>query len=156
MFAKDIPRSSTSYTVGLDKLRQGVTYEFRVVAVNQAGFGEPSRPSTAVSGKPSGHVKGAVLSPKETEALIMGEERGGAERLTCPPPGWRSCCRCQWGARCRLYYAAPPWDCLPQVEPQTLSHCQGHCTDKVRFPCHSKNSGMVASPCSLCSAQSGA
>lgn len=52
MFAKDIPRSATSYTVGLDKLRQGVTYEFRVVAVNQAGFGEPSRPSTAVSGKP--------------------------------------------------------------------------------------------------------
>ncbi|OBS57847.1 hypothetical protein A6R68_11025 [Neotoma lepida] len=49
MFAKDIPRSATSYTVGLDKLRQGVTYEFRVVAVNKAGFGEPSRPSTAVS-----------------------------------------------------------------------------------------------------------
>ncbi|XP_063127931.1 protein sidekick-1 isoform X2 [Rattus norvegicus] len=49
MFAKDIPRSATSYTVGLDKLRQGVTYEFRVVAVNKAGFGEPSRPSIAVS-----------------------------------------------------------------------------------------------------------
>lgn len=61
MFAKDIPRSATSYTVGLDKLRQGVTYEFRVVAVNKAGFGEPSRPSTAVSGKPvrtlGGHIK---------------------------------------------------------------------------------------------------
>ncbi|GAB5582647.1 protein sidekick-1 isoform X1 [Prionailurus iriomotensis] len=49
MFAKDIPRSATSYTVSLDKLRQGVTYEFRVVAVNQAGYGEPSSPSTAVS-----------------------------------------------------------------------------------------------------------
>ncbi|XP_021078405.1 protein sidekick-1 [Mus pahari] len=49
MFAKDIPRSATSYTVDLDKLRQGVTYEFRVVAVNKAGFGEPSRPSIAVS-----------------------------------------------------------------------------------------------------------
>ncbi|XP_057170964.1 protein sidekick-1 isoform X2 [Ursus arctos] len=49
MFVKDIPRSATSYTVSLDKLRQGVTYEFRVVAVNQAGYGEPSSPSMAVS-----------------------------------------------------------------------------------------------------------
>lgn len=61
MFAKDIPRSATSFTVGLDKLRQGVTYEFRVVAVNKAGFGEPSRPSTAVSDAPEadqgGHYK---------------------------------------------------------------------------------------------------
>lgn len=51
VFAKDIPRGATSYTVSLDKLRQGVTYEFRVVAVNQAGYGEPSSPSTAVSGR---------------------------------------------------------------------------------------------------------
>ncbi|KFO25348.1 Protein sidekick-1 [Fukomys damarensis] len=51
MFVKDIPRSSTSYTVSLDKLRQGVTYEFRVVAINKAGYGEPSRPSPAVSAK---------------------------------------------------------------------------------------------------------
>ncbi|CAI9173366.1 unnamed protein product [Rangifer tarandus platyrhynchus] len=49
MFAKDIPRGATSYTVSLDQLRQGVTYEFRVVAVNQAGYGEPSSPSTTVS-----------------------------------------------------------------------------------------------------------
>lgn len=51
MFVKDIPRSATSYTVGLDKLKQGVTYEFRVVAVNEFGYGEPSIPSVAVSGK---------------------------------------------------------------------------------------------------------
>lgn len=50
LFVKDIPRSATSYTVGLDKLRQGVTYEFRVVAVNEFGYGEPSVPSVAVSG----------------------------------------------------------------------------------------------------------
>jgi len=50
MFVKDIPRSATSYTVGLDKLKQGVTYEFRVVAVNEFGYGEPSVPSVAVSG----------------------------------------------------------------------------------------------------------
>ncbi|XP_074056656.1 protein sidekick-1 isoform X4 [Macrotis lagotis] len=49
MFVKDIPRSATSYTVNLDKLRQGVTYEFRVVAVNDFGYGEPSSPSVAVS-----------------------------------------------------------------------------------------------------------
>lgn len=49
MFAKDIPQGATSYTVSLDQLRQGVTYEFRVVAVNQAGYGEPSSPSAAVS-----------------------------------------------------------------------------------------------------------
>ncbi|XP_069726618.1 protein sidekick-1 isoform X1 [Phaenicophaeus curvirostris] len=49
MFVKDIPRSATSYTVSLDKLRHGVTYEFRVVAVNEFGYGEPSAPSVAVS-----------------------------------------------------------------------------------------------------------
>uniref|UniRef100_A0A452IWN8 Uncharacterized protein n=1 Tax=Gopherus agassizii TaxID=38772 RepID=A0A452IWN8_9SAUR len=48
-FVKDIPRSATSYTVGLDKLKQGVSYEFRVVAVNEFGYGEPSIPSAAVS-----------------------------------------------------------------------------------------------------------
>ena len=51
MFAKDIPQGATAYTVSLDQLRQGVTYEFRVVAVNQAGYGEPSSPSAAVSGR---------------------------------------------------------------------------------------------------------
>lgn len=50
MFVKDIPRSATSYTVGLDKLKQGVTYEFRVVAVNEFGYGEPSASSVPVSG----------------------------------------------------------------------------------------------------------
>ncbi|XP_015282694.1 PREDICTED: protein sidekick-1 [Gekko japonicus] len=49
LFAKDIPRSATSYSVGLDKLKQGVSYEFRVVAVNGFGYGEPSPPSVAVS-----------------------------------------------------------------------------------------------------------
>ncbi|XP_014466304.3 protein sidekick-1 isoform X2 [Alligator mississippiensis] len=48
-FVKDIPHSATSYTVSLDKLKQGVSYEFRVVAVNEFGYGEPSTPSTAIS-----------------------------------------------------------------------------------------------------------
>lgn len=51
VFVKDIPRSATSCTVSLDRLRLGVTYEFRVLAVNQVGYGEPSSPSTAVSGR---------------------------------------------------------------------------------------------------------
>lgn len=61
MFVKDIPRSATSYTVSLDRLRPGVTYEFRVVAVNQVGYGEPSSPSTAVSGRnPPGRAPASV------------------------------------------------------------------------------------------------
>lgn len=50
-FVKDIPRSATSHTVSLDSLRPGVTYEFRVLAVNEVGYGEPSSPSMAVSGR---------------------------------------------------------------------------------------------------------
>ncbi|KAF6082866.1 sidekick cell adhesion molecule 1 [Phyllostomus discolor] len=49
VFVKDVPRGATSYSISLDRLRPGVTYEFRVAAVNQLGYGEPSRPSAAVS-----------------------------------------------------------------------------------------------------------
>ncbi|XP_048350125.1 protein sidekick-1-like [Sphaerodactylus townsendi] len=49
LFAKDIPRSATSYSVSRDRLKQGVSYEFRVVAVNRFGYGEPSAPSAVVS-----------------------------------------------------------------------------------------------------------
>ncbi|XP_077172326.1 protein sidekick-1 isoform X2 [Paroedura picta] len=52
LFAKDIPRRATSYSVSLDKLKQGVSYEFRVVAVNEFGYGEPSAPSVAISALP--------------------------------------------------------------------------------------------------------
>lgn len=72
VFAKDIPRGATSYTVSLDKLRQGVTYEFRVVAVNQAGYGEPSSPSTAVSGRepcPSRGRSRCSFLPSEREGM---------------------------------------------------------------------------------------
>ncbi|KAG8145733.1 hypothetical protein E2320_012236 [Naja naja] len=35
LFVKNIPRSATSYTVSLDQLKEGVSYQFRVVALKQ-------------------------------------------------------------------------------------------------------------------------
>ncbi|XP_051877097.1 protein sidekick-1 [Pristis pectinata] len=44
-FEKDIPSDATSHVVNRDKLKQGVSYEFRIIAVNRFGYGEPSMPS---------------------------------------------------------------------------------------------------------------
>ncbi|KAJ4932428.1 hypothetical protein JOQ06_010850 [Pogonophryne albipinna] len=46
---KDIPKEVTSYTLNLDMLREGVTYDFRVIAVNDYGYGSPSAPSPSIS-----------------------------------------------------------------------------------------------------------
>ncbi|XP_025892646.1 protein sidekick-2 [Nothoprocta perdicaria] len=46
---KDIPKEVTSYTFSMDILKQGVSYDFRVIAVNDYGYGTPSSPSPAVS-----------------------------------------------------------------------------------------------------------
>ncbi|XP_041941993.1 protein sidekick-2 isoform X3 [Alosa sapidissima] len=46
---KDIPKEVTSYTLDLDMLREGVTYDFRVIGVNDYGYGSPSAPSPSVS-----------------------------------------------------------------------------------------------------------
>ncbi|NWI12456.1 SDK2 protein, partial [Crypturellus soui] len=46
---KDIPKEVTSYTFSMDILKQGVSYDFRVIAVNDYGYGTPSAPSPAVS-----------------------------------------------------------------------------------------------------------
>ncbi|KAJ8389678.1 hypothetical protein AAFF_G00115540 [Aldrovandia affinis] len=48
-FVKHLPPGSTSHSVSLDRLRQGVSYQFRVLAVNTFGYGEPSSPSAAIS-----------------------------------------------------------------------------------------------------------
>lgn len=48
---KDIPKEVTSYTLDLDMLREGVTYDFRVIGVNDYGYGSPSAPSPSVSGE---------------------------------------------------------------------------------------------------------
>ncbi|XP_048847436.1 protein sidekick-1-like [Brienomyrus brachyistius] len=50
-FAKNLPSSSTSHSVSLDRLRSGVSYQFRVLAVNRHGYGEPSAPSAVTSGQ---------------------------------------------------------------------------------------------------------
>lgn len=47
---KDIPKEVTSYTFSMDILKQGVSYDFRVIAVNDYGYGTPSAPSPSVSG----------------------------------------------------------------------------------------------------------
>ncbi|XP_025028851.1 protein sidekick-1-like isoform X2 [Python bivittatus] len=49
LFVKNIPRTATSYTVSLDKLKEGISYQFRVVAANEFGYGEPSAASVAIS-----------------------------------------------------------------------------------------------------------
>uniref|UniRef100_A0AAY4BHR3 Uncharacterized protein n=1 Tax=Denticeps clupeoides TaxID=299321 RepID=A0AAY4BHR3_9TELE len=46
---KDIPKEVTSYTLNMDMLREGVTYDFRVIGVNDYGYGSPSAPSPSVS-----------------------------------------------------------------------------------------------------------
>uniref|UniRef100_A0A8C6U6E1 Sidekick cell adhesion molecule 2a n=1 Tax=Neogobius melanostomus TaxID=47308 RepID=A0A8C6U6E1_9GOBI len=46
---KDIPKEATSYTFNLEMLREGVTYDFRVIAVNDYGYGSPSAPSPSIS-----------------------------------------------------------------------------------------------------------
>ncbi|XP_028979648.1 protein sidekick-2 isoform X3 [Esox lucius] len=46
---KDIPKEVTSYTLNLDMLKEGVTYDFRVIGVNDYGYGSPSPPSPSIS-----------------------------------------------------------------------------------------------------------
>ncbi|XP_078096275.1 protein sidekick-1 [Mustelus asterias] len=48
-FVKDIPSDVTAHVLSRDQLKQGVSYEFRIIAVNQFGYGEPSTPSTVRS-----------------------------------------------------------------------------------------------------------
>lgn len=49
-FVRHLPPTSTSHSVSLDRLRQGISYQFRVLAINEFGYGEPSAPSAAMSG----------------------------------------------------------------------------------------------------------
>uniref|UniRef100_A0A7N8X091 Sidekick cell adhesion molecule 2b n=1 Tax=Mastacembelus armatus TaxID=205130 RepID=A0A7N8X091_9TELE len=46
---KDIPKEATSHTFNMDILKQGVSYDFRVIGVNDYGYGSPSLPSPSIS-----------------------------------------------------------------------------------------------------------
>ncbi|KAM6972344.1 protein sidekick-1-like [Aplochiton taeniatus] len=48
-FLRLLPPSSRSVSVPMERLRSGVGYEFRVIAVNRHGYGEPSTPSAALA-----------------------------------------------------------------------------------------------------------
>uniref|UniRef100_A0A8C4ZXH8 Sidekick cell adhesion molecule 1 n=1 Tax=Gadus morhua TaxID=8049 RepID=A0A8C4ZXH8_GADMO len=47
-FIRLLPPSSRSASVPMERLRSGISYEFRVIAINRYGYGEPSSPSTAL------------------------------------------------------------------------------------------------------------
>lgn len=77
---KDIPKEVTSYTFSMDILKPGVSYDFRVIAVNDYGFGTPSSPSQSVPGTTRGvrgggsgvRTRGEAAAP---EALGWGSRR---------------------------------------------------------------------------------
>ncbi|PWA21587.1 hypothetical protein CCH79_00003262, partial [Gambusia affinis] len=46
---KDIPKDATSHTFNMDILKQGVSYDFRIIGVNDYGYGSPSLPSPSIS-----------------------------------------------------------------------------------------------------------
>ncbi|XP_073323462.1 protein sidekick-1 [Pagrus major] len=48
-FIRLISPGSRSVTVPLERLRSGISYEFRVIAVNRYGYGQPSTPSAALA-----------------------------------------------------------------------------------------------------------
>uniref|UniRef100_A0A8C6TGS4 Sidekick cell adhesion molecule 1a n=1 Tax=Neogobius melanostomus TaxID=47308 RepID=A0A8C6TGS4_9GOBI len=48
-FIRLVPPSSRSISVPVERLRSGVSYEFRVIAVNRYGYGQPSAPSAALA-----------------------------------------------------------------------------------------------------------
>ena len=49
-FIRLIPPSSRSVTIPLERLRSGISYEFRVIAINRYGYGQPSAPTAALAG----------------------------------------------------------------------------------------------------------
>ncbi|XP_061535889.1 protein sidekick-1 isoform X1 [Phycodurus eques] len=48
-FVRLLSAGSRSVSVPLERLRPGISYEFRVIAVNRFGFGQPSTPSAALA-----------------------------------------------------------------------------------------------------------
>lgn len=75
---KDIPKEVTSYTFSMDILKPGVSYDFRVIAVNDYGFGTPSSPSQSVPGT---SLEGDRLEPLESLMTCLGWGGREGDRL---------------------------------------------------------------------------
>ncbi|XP_020795716.2 LOW QUALITY PROTEIN: protein sidekick-1-like [Boleophthalmus pectinirostris] len=52
-FIRLVPPNSRSVAVPVERLRSGISYEFRVIALNRYGYGQPSAPSTALAAQSS-------------------------------------------------------------------------------------------------------
>lgn len=74
---KDIPKEVTSYTFSMDILKPGVSYDFRVIAVNDYGFGTPSSPSQSVPGT---SLEGDRLEPLESLMTCLAGGWGGGRQ----------------------------------------------------------------------------
>lgn len=73
---KDIPKEVSSYTFSMDILKPGVSYDFRVIAVNDYGFGTPSSPSQSVPGTSLG-AEGVGEPHSRACRLTRGRGEGG-------------------------------------------------------------------------------
>lgn len=98
---KDIPKEVTSYTLNLEMLREGVTYDFRVIAVNDYGYGTPSAPSPSISGTFCFNRSAGARSPVHSSfmpfvfspesvpllrgVVVPGRDRSGGPHLHPPP-----------------------------------------------------------------------
>ncbi|XP_035253841.1 protein sidekick-2-like isoform X1 [Anguilla anguilla] len=49
ILVKNVPKEVTSYTLDMNTLKEGVSYDFRVIGVNDYGYGSPSVPSPSIS-----------------------------------------------------------------------------------------------------------
>lgn len=68
-FIRLLPPNSRSVSVPLERLRSGIGYEFRVIAVNRYGYGEPSTPSASLAGKHSHtHTAGDQVNEQTPDA----------------------------------------------------------------------------------------
>lgn len=73
---KDIPKEVTSYTFSMDILKPGVSYDFRVIAVNDYGFGTPSSPSQSVPGTACGVGRKRPMEEPGDRGWCWAERRG--------------------------------------------------------------------------------
>jgi len=110
----------------MDILKQGVSYDFRVIAVNDYGYGTPSTPSPSVSGSRQGQACACprgMLSPPvpEGESQCCSVPTAIAE-TQLPNTAWllqspTSRCQQHLPALPLQSPPLPPFDLLPHVDP---------------------------------------